>query len=118
MAASTKQVIENIVAFVEVKTEQIKLRIIAQLAKMLSGAIALSISVLFGMFFLFFLSFALAELINNALESAYLGFFIIAGSYLLVIIATILLVKSKKLQRWIENAIVKLGETKDEQKND
>ena len=118
MAASTKQVIDNVIEFVEVKTEQIKLKIIARVAKMLSGVIAISVSLLFGFFFLFFLSYAFAEMLNDILESSYLGFLLIAGVYLLVIVITILLVKSRKLQRWIENFIVKLEEARHEQEED
>ncbi len=115
MAASAKKVIDNIVEFVEIKTEQIKLKIIARLARMLSGVIALSISLLFAMFFLFFLSYAFAEMINITLESTYLGFLIVAGAYLLVIIFIFILLKSRRLQHWIENLIVKIEEARYEQ---
>lgn len=115
MASSARKVIDNIVEFIEIKTEQIKLRIIARIAKMLSGVIALSMLALLSLFFLFFLTFAFAEMINSGLESTYLGYLIIAGAYLFLIIVVILLVKSRKLQRWIETAIVKLEEAKYEQ---
>lgn len=114
MASSTRQMIDNIIEFVEVKTEQIKLKIIAKVARMLSGVIALSMLALFSMFFLFFLSFAFAEMINSSLDSIYLGYLIIAGCYLLIIIIVLLLLKTKKLQSWIENLIVKLEEAKNE----
>ncbi|SNT19607.1 Putative Holin-X, holin superfamily III [Ekhidna lutea] len=115
MASSAKKVIDNIVEFIEIKTEQIKLRIIARVARMLSGVIAVSMIGLFAMFFIFFLSFAFAEMINHGLDSTYLGYLIIAGAYLLIIILVLLLVKSRKLQRWIEVAIVKMEEARYEQ---
>ena len=115
MASSARKVIDNIVEFIEVKTEQVKLRIIARVARMLSGVLALSVAALLSFFFLFFLSFAFAEMINAALESTYYGFLIIAGVYLLVIILVFALVKSRKLQKWIEKLIVKLEEAKYEQ---
>ncbi len=115
MATSTKKMIDNIIEFVEIKIEQIKLKIITRVARMLSGIIALSINILFALFFLFFLSFALAEIINKVLESSYLGFLIIAGAYLLVIILVFILMKNKKLQHWIETLIVKLEEDRYEQ---
>lgn len=114
MASSTRKMIDNIVEFVEVKTEQIKLKILARVAKMLSGVLAVSMLGLFSMFFFFFLSFAVAEMINSELNSNYLGFFIIAGAYLLIIIIILLLLKTKKIQRWIERLIVKLEEAKHE----
>ncbi|WP_436517717.1 phage holin family protein [Ekhidna sp. To15] len=116
MGSSARKVIDNIVEFIEVKTEQIKLKIISRVARMLSGVIALSMLALFTMFFLFFLSFAFAEMINIGLDSSYLGYLIIAGGYLLIIIIVILLLKTRKMQKWIENLIVKLEEAKYEQK--
>ncbi len=118
MASSARKVIDNIVEFIEVKTEQVKLKIIAKVARMLSGVIALSMLALFTMFFLFFLSFAFAEMINNGLDSNYLGYLIISGGYLLIIITVVLLLKTRKMQKWIENLIVKLEEAKYEQKRD
>lgn len=115
MASSAKKVIDNIVEFVEIKTEQIKLRIIARVAKMLSGVIAVALLGFFSLFFIFFLSFAFAQLINFWMGSIYWGYLIIASLYLLVIIVIFLLVKSGKLQKAIENLIVKLEEAKYEQ---
>lgn len=116
MASSTRKVIDNIVEFIEVKTEQIKLKIISRVARMLSGVIALSMLALFSMFFLFFLSFAFAEMINAGLNSTYLGYLIISGGYLLIIIIVVLLLKTRKMQKWIESLIMKLEEAKYEQK--
>ena len=118
MASSTRKAIDNIIEFIEVKTEQIKLKIITKVARMLSGVIALSMLALFSMFFLFFLSIAFAEMINNGMDSSYLGYLIIAGSYLFIIIIIVLLLKTKRMQRWIENLIVKLEEAKYEQKEE
>ncbi|MEQ9465994.1 MAG: phage holin family protein [Ekhidna sp.] len=115
MASSARKVIDNIIEFIEVKTEQIKLKIISRVARMLSGVIAISMLGMFSLFFLLFLSFAFAEMINIGLESTYLGYLIIAGAYLLVIILVVLLVKTRKLQKWIEAAIVKLEEARYEQ---
>ncbi|WP_420317775.1 phage holin family protein [Ekhidna sp.] len=115
MASSARKVIDNIVEFIEIKTEQIKLRIISRIARMLSGVIALSLLAVFGLFFFFFLSFAMAELINIGMDSAYLGYLIISGFYLLIIIIVTILVKSRLLQKWIEVLIVKLEEAKYEQ---
>ncbi|WP_462247581.1 phage holin family protein [Ekhidna sp.] len=117
MASSARQVIDNIIEFIEVKTEQIKLKIIAKVARMLSGVIAISMLGLFSLFFLFFLSFAFAEIINQSLNSAFWGYLIIAGAYLLVIILIVLLLKTKKLQKWIEAMIMKIEEAKYEQES-
>ena len=94
MASSARKVIDSIIAFIEVKTEQIKLKIIAALAKLLSGVLSAAILAVLAFFFLFFLSFAFAEMINARLSSDYLGFLIIAGAYLIIIMIILALLKS------------------------
>jgi len=114
MASSTRKLIDNIIEFVEVKTEQIKLRIISRVAKMLSAVLTFSIVALLAFFFFFFISFAFAELMNDYLSSEYYGYFIIAGVYFIFILIIILLMKSRKLQSWIESLIVNLEEAKND----
>lgn len=115
MANAIGKVINNITEYIEIKTEQLKLRIVTKLAKMLSGVISLSFLMATGLFFMFFLSFAVGFLLNDVLESTYLGFFIIAGFYLLIIILILILVKTKKIQGWFEQIIIKAAEKGDEQ---
>lgn len=116
MASSTKKMMESVVEFIEVKTEQTKLRMIAWGARMLSGALALAVVGMLSFFFVFFLSFAFAAMINEGLGSTYLGFLIIAGGYLIVIGLMLLLVKAQRVQGWIEAIIVKMEEDRYEQK--
>ena len=110
--SSASKVIENIIEFIEVKTEQIKLKVISRVARLLSGVFALSFIAVLMLFFLFFLSYAFAIMINLKLESEFLGYLIIAGVYLFLIILLFFLLKSRKLQRWIEALIIKLEEAK------
>lgn len=118
MASSARKVIDNIVEFIEVKTEQIKLRVMAHVARMLSGVIALSVTAMLMFFFLFFLSFGLSEIINASLESTYYGYLIVAGGYFVIIVLVIILLKTKKLQRWIEALIVNIEEARHEQERE
>lgn len=115
MASTSKKLVDSIIAFVEIKAEQLKLRVITAVAKLLSSVIALSMSVLLGFFCLFFLSFAFAEMMNEGLQSAYFGYFIIAGVYFVFILLMIMLIKSGKLQKWLQALMLKLENTKDEQ---
>lgn len=115
MANAIGKIITNITEYIEVKTEQVKLKVVARLAKLLSGALSLSFLAMVGLFFAFFLSFAIAFSINEALDSASVGFYIIAGFYFLIIIVTFILVKKGKVQNWLEKLILKISEQEDEQ---
>ncbi|NQZ76129.1 MAG: phage holin family protein [Ekhidna sp.] len=116
--ATAKKVIDNLIEFIEIKTEQIKLKIISRIAKMLSGIIAFSLLVFFTLFFVLFLSFALAQLINYWMDSIFWGYLVVSSFYLLVMVIVFILVKTRRLQRGIENFILRLEEAKHDQEAD
>ncbi|MEM7297247.1 MAG: hypothetical protein AAF391_03160 [Bacteroidota bacterium] len=115
MANAVGKLISDLTEYIEVKTEQIKLRVISRVAKMLSSVISLSLLAALGLFFIFFLSFALANVLNEAFNSSHIGYFIISGFYFLIIIIIFILMKSKKIQGWLESLILKAAEREDEQ---
>ena len=115
MANAIGKVFDNITEFIEVKTEQLKLRLITKLAKVFSGAISLSFLITLGLLFVFFVSLGAAFWVNEVMDSNYAGFFIIAGCYLLLIILTFILLKTKTIQRWFEVLILKVAEYEHEQ---
>ncbi|MEM6736556.1 MAG: phage holin family protein [Bacteroidota bacterium] len=110
MANVIGNTIDKIIQYVELKGEQLKLKAIINIAKALSGAISLTFALVVTFFFLFFLSFAFAHLINEYLNSSYLGFFIISAFYLVIVIIVLILVKRKVIQRWFESLILKIAE--------
>ena len=115
MANAIGKVIQNITEYIEIKTEQIKLKIVARLARTLSAVLSSSFVAMMGLFFILFLSFAVALSLNSYFENDYAGFYIIAGFYFLIILITFILVKTKKIQRWFESLIIKIAEQEDEQ---
>ena len=115
MSSTIGRLISNLTEYIEVKTEQLKLKIISRFARVLSNIIAFAMLAMLGLFFFFFVSFAAAEMLNQVLESTHLGYWCIAGGYLLIIILIFVLLKSKALQRWIENIIVNMAEKDDDQ---
>lgn len=110
MAHVVGDIIDKIKEYIEVKTEQIKLMALARLAKVFSGILTLSIILLIGFFLLFFLSFALAYVLNDALGSTHLGFFLICGFYLLIIIIMLILSRKGIIQGWFESLILNISE--------
>jgi hypothetical protein len=65
---------------------------------------------LIGFFFLVFASITAGALINEALDSSYLGYLMISGFYLIVLIVVLLLLKTRKIQNLIEKALVHLND--------
>ena len=114
MAGAIGDTISKLKEYVDVKTEQIKLVVLAKVSIVLSNVIAVSITLLFSFFLFFFLSFAVANVLNDAFQSSHIGFFLIAGFYLLIIIVVLILAKRGIIQGWIERLILTISEKEDE----
>ena len=98
--------IERIKEYIKLKIEQIKLEMVGHVARLMSHLIVVFLLIVLGLFMILFLSFALGALLNEVLESNYLGYLIIAGLYLLAVLILAFLSKSGKAQEWIESAII------------
>ncbi len=114
MANAIGDTISKLKEYIDVKTEQIKLVVLAKVSVVLSNLIAVSIILLFSFFLVFFLSFALANVLNDVFQSSHLGFFLIAGFYLLIIVIVAILTKKGVIQRWIEGLLLNNSNEDDE----
>lgn len=117
MANAIGETISKLKEYVEVKTEQIKLLVLARVAVVLSNVIAASIFVLLTFFLVFFLSFGIANVLNNVFNSSHLGYFSLAGFYLLIIIIVLMLAKRGIIQGWIETFILNISEKENEKED-
>ncbi len=117
MGYSFGKIIDNLTAYIQLKTEQVRLTIIRYISRILANVIALSLLAMIGCFFLFFLSFSMGAYLNEMLQSMFLGHLIVAGIYLLLIIIVLVLIKTKKIQNWLESLILKIAEQQDEQED-
>ena len=115
MSGALGDTIDKLKEYIEIKTEQVKLKVLAQVAKVASNAIALATILVFSFFLVFFLSFGIAHLLNEVLESTFWGFLIIAGFYLLLVIVILLLMQKGVIQKWLEGVIVNTSESDDEE---
>jgi Fe2+ transport system protein B len=102
--------IERIKEYVKLKIEQIKLELVGHVARLMSHLIVVMLLIIFGLFMVFFLSFAVGALLNELMESSYLGFLIMAGAYFLGFVILVMLAKSGRIQGWIETAIIKASD--------
>ncbi len=115
MASSIGDIVEKITEYIQIKTELIKLKVIGHVSRVLSNVIAIALIGVIAFFFFFFLSFSLGSYLNSLLESEFLGHLIVAGFYLLLIIIIFLLVKTGKIQSWLENLILKIAEQEEDE---
>jgi len=105
MANSFSNTVEKITSFIEVKIEQIKIKLIRASSKVIGNIIGISIITVFTLLFLLFLTIGVANWINHLLNSPFWGYFIISGFYLFLIIILFSLLNTGKINSWIEQAI-------------
>jgi len=103
-------VIDKVTEYLKIKGEKIKLDIIASVSKIMAYVICFILLLLIGFFFLVFASITAGAVINQALESNYLGYLIITGFYLIVLIIILILLRTRKIQNLIEKTLVQLNE--------
>lgn len=109
------KILDRISDYFRLKLEKMKLELIAQVSRLLAHFIAFLFIGLIAFFFFTFLSLALGAFLNQLLQSPYLGYLIVAGIYLLVLILVFYLLKTRRLQNWLEIAFLQFSESLSEQ---
>ncbi len=117
MGSSIGNITERITEYVQIKTEQIKLTVITCVSRVLADVIFLFFVSVAGLFFIFFLSFSLGSYLNTLFESDFSGHLLVAAFYFVLITIMILLMKTRRIQGWLEDFILNIVEKKDEQED-
>lgn len=76
-----KNIINALIGFIETKVELYKIQFKEEIAKALSILALVMIFSMVGLLFILFLSHFISRLLNDVLESDYLGFLIVTGFY-------------------------------------
>lgn len=103
------KLIDKLTDYLKLKGEQLKLEILSHVARILAYVITFIAIGLVASFLGLFGALTLAVVINYWMESTYIGYVIVSGVLLIFLVILILLLRSQKIQRWLETMIVKLG---------
>lgn len=103
------KLVDKLTEYIKLKGEQLKLEILSHVARILAYVITFIIIGLVASFLGLFGALSLAVILNYLLDSVYLGYVIVSGLLLIVLIILIFLLKSEKIQRWLESMIIKIG---------
>ena len=107
-------IIENLTGLIEARMELAKLEIKEEVAKAGARIVAAIIFSFLLVMIIIFFSLSLATFLNRVLESMYLGYVIITGFYLLVLILLIAFKVHIWLQHKIEGVLIDFVDTKEE----
>ena len=112
------KLVDKLSEYIRLKGEKLKLDIIAQVSRLLAHFVALLTMAVIGLFLLVFLSLALGNYLNYLMESPHYGYLIVAGGYLILLIIIFLLLRTNKIQRWLEATFVKFSENISDQSDE
>ena len=101
------RIVSSITDYVKVKIDLVKVDLIQRLSGVAALLISFTIILVLLFFVLGFASITVANILNQALESLYLGYLIVTGFYFLLLVVVILLLKTGRIQAAIENAVAK-----------
>ena len=106
------KLIENLTGFIKVKIELLKLDIVEEISKGIAGLFTMFIVAIIGLMVLIFGSLTVGVIINQYYESNYIGFLIISGFYIVILIVAIMVARSGKIAEKIEEELVKRAKEK------
>jgi len=108
---------EAIYEYVRVKIELFKLDLTEHLSNILAQLIAYVVILLLAGLVVTFLSMGVANLINERMESNYLGQLVVALFYLLILLLTLFYLRSGKLKKFFESKLKEAVVDKSEKEN-
>jgi uncharacterized membrane protein YqjE len=108
------RMIDHLVDFVETRLEILKLDFKEESVRVIAKLLTGSLIVLFSTLFFIFFSVMIAIILNEALESSYLGYAILAAFFLLILVSILII----KQTHWYHNKITEITDQLVENTND
>ena len=88
------RLIDHLVGFVETRFEILKLEFKEESVRIIAKLLTAAVVGVLGLLFFMFFSVAIAIILNQALDSSYLGFAILAAFFLLLLVGVLLVKKT------------------------
>lgn len=107
------KLLDKLSEYIRLKGEKLKLDIIAQVSRLLAHLLAFLFLVIIAFFLFIFLSLAAGAYLNVLLESEYYGYLIVAGVYLVLLIIIFLMLRTNRIQNWLESVFINISENMD-----
>jgi uncharacterized membrane protein YqjE len=92
---------ENLSGYIEARVALLKMEVREDVAKVITRALVFGVIAFLGLLFIVFLSLGLALFINRYFQESYVGFYIVAGFYLLLFLIAI--VFKKEIYNYLEH---------------
>ncbi len=98
------RLMDHLVGFIETRFEILKIEFKEESVKIIAKLLTIAVMAILGTLFFIFCSLALGIFLNQKLDSAYLGFVILAGFFFLLWMSVLII----KQSRWFNDLIATL----------
>lgn len=112
------RLIDHLVGFIETRLEILKLDFKEESVRVVAIILTIAVKVLFGTLFFIFFSVALGLYLNQILESAYLGFVILAGFFFLLWMSVLIIRRTSWYNALIASITDRIVKDSNNQKNE
>ncbi len=99
------QLIDHISRYIQVRLDLAKADILGQLSGLIAGVFSFLLVLFLLAFFCLFVSFGISVLLNDWLDSNYLGYMIVAVFYAILFVLAIAMAKSGVLRKKIQESL-------------
>lgn len=112
------RLIDAVLDYLKVKADILKLDIIERISALVAVIISFLIIFIGFLFFIAFASLTIGSLLNQILESSYLGYAIVTTVYFILLMIVVYYLRSGKMQNTIESIVVRAMEKTEEDDSD
>ena len=113
-----ERLIDSVLDYLKVKADILKLDIIERISGLVAFLISFLIIFIGSLFFIAFASLTIGSLLNEILESSYLGYAIVTTVYFIMLMIVVYFLRSGRLQKTIESIVVSAMEKSEEERKD
>lgn len=108
------RLVETVSNYVKVRIDLLKVDLIERISGLAALIITFLIIFMLGLFLMAFASLTLGSFLNEVMDSNYLGFLIITFFYIILLVIVIFILRSGKLQGFLETIVAESMQTSEE----
>ncbi|MEQ8714284.1 MAG: phage holin family protein [Cyclobacteriaceae bacterium] len=108
------RLIETVTDYAKVRIDLLKVDLIERISGLAALIITFLVIFMLGLFLMAFASLTLGSFLNEVLESSYLGYLIVTVFYVIILTVVVIILKSGKLQAFLETIVAESMQTSEE----
>lgn len=108
------RLVESVSNYVKIRIDLLKIELIERISGLAALIITFLVIFMLGLFLMAFASLTLGSFLNEVLASTYLGFLIITIFYIILLVIVVFILRSGRLQGFLETIVAQSMQTTEE----